>query len=655
MPCFPGSSSKYAEKGGDRPLHPMDSLQSIQVDDLEYTRHHVLLGKNGLWKLPEDGPRTILDCWEQGLKTAGNDGILCGIPQADGSYTTKSYGDLDVAAKSVGNALAHLGAVAGVDKVAVYSTNCFEYDVVCIGGYHQNICNVSLYDTLGKEAVEYILQQIECKIVFVENAAKLEMILSCESQVEVAVLLKPSKVAETDTNVRILSWEDFIKLGEENATVPVRPGIDDIATINYTSGTTGNPKGVLLTHKNLVTLACGVLTWTMPKACTTEDVWYSYLPMAHIFERAVHIVIMQVGAQWWFSSGNIKKLLEELAIVRPTIFGSVPRVMNRLYDKIQSGLNASALKKFLITKATASKRDRLDKGEVTNSTLWDKFVLKKITGLLGGRIHTWISGAAPLDPKIRGFFREVFGCYLVEAYGQTETCGCITATSFTNYQKEDGSVGPPQPWNEVKLESVPEMNYHASEGYGEICCRGDHIMKGYFKQDDKTKETIDQDGWLHTGDIGMWLPNGSLKVIDRKKHIYKLSQGEYVAPERCESVYTKHPLVQQMFMWGNSLKSCNVAVVVPDEIELRKKLKDETTPLSEICAQKTTVEMVMAAANEFARKEGLKGFELARAIHLEHDPFSVENELLTPTQKAKRPQIQQKYQVILQSLYDDLE
>ena len=179
-----------------------------------------------------------------------------------------------------------------------------------------------------------------------------------------------------------------------------------MATINYTSGTTGNPKGVVLTHKNICTVANGTSIFALPMVPNSNDVWYSYLPMAHIFERAVHCILMRVGGQWWFSSGDLTKLLEELAVVRPTIFGSVPRVMNKLFDKIKATMAESKLKGWLLGAATTSKRGLLDKGVVTKNTCWDKLVLKKVQALLGGRIHTWANAAAPLNPAVRGSVRN---------------------------------------------------------------------------------------------------------------------------------------------------------------------------------------------------------------------------------------------------------
>ena len=242
-------------------------------------------------------------------------------------------------------------------------------------------------------------------------------------------MLKEYKIDNTD--VKIVSFADFVSTGDTDDSKNVLPTasgnhfvaceyliqLTDMATINYTSGTTGNPKGVVLSHKNICTVANGILIFSAPEPWGNTDIWFSYLPMAHIFERAVHCVLMSVGAQWWFSSGDIKKLLPELAVVRPTIFGSVPRVMNKIFDKIKATMAESKIKGFLLGAATSSKRERLNKGQVIKDTLWDCLVLKKVQNLLGGRIRTWVSGAAPLNPKVRGFIREIFSCYVIEAYG----------------------------------------------------------------------------------------------------------------------------------------------------------------------------------------------------------------------------------------------
>ena len=190
----------------------------------------------------------------------------------------------------------------------------------------------------------------------------------------------------------------------------------DVATINYTSGTTGNPKGVVLTHKNICTVTCGITIFSLKEPWSKDDVWFSYLPMAHIFERGVHCTMMIAGGSLYYGTGNIKTLLHEVQTVRPTIFGSVPRVMNRIYEKVQNQMKDSRTKNFLLTRATKAKRKKLDKGKVEGWSIWNT-ALKKARNALGGRVHTWVCGAAPIDPTVKGFIKELFGCYIVEAYG----------------------------------------------------------------------------------------------------------------------------------------------------------------------------------------------------------------------------------------------
>jgi len=204
------------------------------------------------------------------------------------------------------------------------------------------------------------------------------------------------------------------------------------------------------------------------------------------------------------------------------------------------------------------------------------------------------------------------------------------------------------PYTGIRLDSVPEMNYNASEGKGEICFRGHNVMKGYYKDEEKTKEAIDEDGWLHTGDIGMWTENGQLKIIDRKKHIFKLAQGEYVAPERLEAVFAKHPLLDQMFIYGNSLQSTLVAVLILNPVE------SEKLGLAAISDELEKKKSVLKIINTYGKSQKLKGFEMIRACVLESEPFTVENDLLTPTQKAKRPVIQNKYKSALEASYNEV-
>jgi long-chain acyl-CoA synthetase len=285
----------------------------------------------------------------------------------------------------------------------------------------------------------------------------------------------------------------------------------------------------------------------------------SFLPLAHIFEQLVMCAIVSVGGAIAFYRGDILKLLEDVGEAKPTIFPAVPRLLNRIHSKILGTINeAGGVKKALFYRALQAKQQLLREGVCTKDSIWDRLVFRKVQARLGGRVKLFLSGAAPISPEVLDFFRAAFGCPVMEGYGQTETCAAITLTHGYDYALVPGGhVGPILPCNEVKLVDIPDMGYLATDQpnpRGEVCVRGHNVFKGYYKEPKKTAETIDSDGWCHTGDVGMVLPNGCLKIIDRKKHIFKLAQGEYIAPEKIENIYVKAPLVAQVFAHGDSLK-----------------------------------------------------------------------------------------------------
>jgi len=341
------------------------------------------------------------------------------------------------------------------------------------------------------------------------------------------------------------------------------------------------------------------------------------------------------------------------------------------------------LKRIMFEKGYKRKKDQLALN-VYEHGFWDSSVFQALSMRIGGRVRLIITGSAPISGEVLDFLRICFKCPVLEGYGQSE---CGAACSITNPDDLSiGHVGPPIPCNEIRLDAVPDMGYSpddtavkdpetgaldfsqgksasGAQSYprGEVCIRGPNVFMGYFDMPDKTNETIDSEGWLHTGDVGMWLPGGKLKIIDRKKNIFKLSQGEYVAPEKIENVYLRCPLVAQIFVYGDSLQHQLVAVVVPDfDVALSERgLNLVTNPISsqakiELCADSAFRADVLVRMNQAAKEGGLKGFEKARAIYLEPVEFSVENELLTATSKSKRPQMLRHYREQIDNLYDSL-
>ncbi|CAG8763300.1 18080_t:CDS:2, partial [Racocetra fulgida] len=266
-----------------------------------------------------------------------------------------------------------------------------------------------------------------------------------------------------------------------------------------------------------------------------------------------------------------------------------------------------------------------------------------------------LSAAAPISPDVMDFLKICFSLNVFEGYGQTENSAAL---SFVHL--ESGHVGPPQVCVEVKLVDVPEMNYTSKDEphpRGEICVRGNSVFKEYYKEPKKTSEVLDKDGWCHTGDIGMWDELGRLVIIDRVKNIFKLAQGEYIAPEKIENVYCKHELVAQAFIYGESLKTSLVAIIVPDRdalISWAKQNHLEKHSFEELCELPETKKHVLQSLINHGKANDLKGFENVKNIHLISESFSLENDLLTPTFKLKRHQAKIKFQKEIEKLYSEI-
>lgn len=284
----------------------------------------------------------------------------------------------------------------------------------------------------------------------------------------------------------------------------------------------------------------------------STDVMISFLPLAHMLERCCENALYMQGGSVGFYLGDIRRLSDDMKALKPTMTPAVPRLLNRIYDKVQAEINGSCIKKMLFNMAISAKESEIKRGVVRNNSFWDMLVFRKVQEGMGGRLRLMLVGSAPLAENVLTFIRCALGCLVVEGYGQTECCAPISLTIQGDHVP--GHVGPPVACCCIKLVDVPEMEYWAAKNQGEVCVKGTNVFSGYYKDPEKTQEVIDQEGWHHTGDIGMWMPNGTLKIIDRRKHIFKLSQGEYIVPEKIENIYSRSQYVHQVFVYGESLK-----------------------------------------------------------------------------------------------------
>lgn len=436
--------------------------------------------------------------------------------------------------------------------------------------------------------------------------------------------------------------------------------IYDSNNINYSSG---EPKLAMVSHENLLATAKGHIV-RLEKSHIRRpltDRHCSFLPMAHVYERFILLQILLCGTQVVFCP-EPEKLPQYLSIVKPTQASVVPRVLNRVYDRIMTEVNKSKIKKFLVQQALRQQPSFLS-----------HFLFRKVRKLFGNELRVMIVGAAPIVPDVMHFFRIALDIPIMMGYGQTESAGGGTSTHPIDMSY--GLIGTPTPMVEAKLVDVPGTSYLSENNQGQLCIRGPNIFKGFFKPihfilyildrlfyfsltgyyDDeaKTKEVIDQDGWLYTGDVAEWTSTGALRVIDRTKHIFKLSQGHYVAPERLEDVYVRSQWIAQIFVDGFPTESSVVAIVIPDEEYVRKNYPLKTTgkTMADLCNDVKLKEIIFSDMKQLAEMHKLKTYETLSNIYLHPELFSQENELLTVTLKTRRSNARKHFEPILKSLY----
>uniref|UniRef100_A0A7N6BJM6 Long-chain-fatty-acid--CoA ligase n=1 Tax=Anabas testudineus TaxID=64144 RepID=A0A7N6BJM6_ANATE len=623
------------------PLRAPADLKHQSLGIKDGARKTALLeDNNNLMSYYHEDARTIYEVFQRGLKVSGN-GPCLGYRKPGRPYQWLKY------KQSTWVSRFH-------SQWIIAELACYTYSMVA----------VPLYDTLGPEALVFIIDQAELSTVICDNKSKAEILLQNREKGQTPllkniVIMDPfnSDLVEQGAKcgVDIVLMKDVeVKLNCRNMFVFLPPKPEDLSIICFTSGTTGNPKGAMLTHENVVSDAAGVIRTFEVRFPSTEDVSISFLPLAHMFERVVQTVVYGAGARVGFFQGDIRLLPDDMKTLQPTIFPVVPRLLNRVYDKVQSGAT-SPFKKWLLNFAVEKKYAEVKEGIIRKNSIWDKLIFNKVQESLGGRVRVMVTGAAPISPSVLNFLRAALGCQIFEAYGQTEsTAGC---TFTMPGDATSGHVGVPLPCNYVKLVDVEEMNYFASNGEGEVCIKGRNVFKGYLKDPEKTAEALDKDGWLHTGDIGKWLPSGVLKIIDRKKNIFKLAQGEYIAPEKIENVYVRSGPVAQVFVHGDSLQSCLVAIVVPDpEVlpSLAKNLGCQGS-MEELCKNPKIKKAILSDMTKLGKEAGLKSFEQVKDVHLHPELFSIENGLLTPTLKAKRAELKDLFQPQIDRLYANIQ
>ncbi|KAF9431272.1 hypothetical protein BGZ94_003587 [Podila epigama] len=629
--------------------------------------------QDALLTVPPSRPHitTIYEAFQNGLKTSPN-GECLGTRTFDhktglyAGYEWQTYSQVNERITLFGSGLLKVHQEAfGLTEVAqrwsvgLWAINRAEWTIASEACSAYNLVSVGLYDTLGPDAVVYGINHSESPIVVtsVDHIASLLNDSAKMPGLKAIICMDP-----LDESAKKAPGIEAIGTQHGRKHTPATPS--DTYTICYTSGTTGLPKGAILTHGN-VTAVIASADVTMPM--TSDDTVISFLPLPHVFGRVMELFMLATGARIGYSTGDQLLLLEDIANLKPTVFPAVPRLLNRVYAKIYSAtVEAPGLTGVLARHGLATKLANLQAGKGIHHAFWDRLLFSKIKQALGGNVRLMITASAPISAEILGFLRVAFCCEVIEAYGQTEGSGAATNTGVS--ETEAGHVGPPNACSELKLVDVPELNYFSTDKpypRGEICVRGPAVFAGYLKDEKKTRETIDDEGWLHSGDVGIIAPNGTMTVIDRIKNVFKLAQGEYIAAEKVEnSLLSRLPVLQQLMVHGDSTEVSLIAIVVPDPEtfvtfvnKLMPSVKLQVSDIKlyhELCRHPEVRQAFIKEIAKAGRAAGLKGFEIPKNILVESEPFTVENGKLTPTFKAKRHPIVQEYRERLTQLYKEL-
>ena len=576
------------------------------------------------------------------------------------NFEFKTYKECLEISTNFGSGLSKLQIGVG-QMLGIYAPNCFEWvhaiDASCLYGF----VIVSLYDSLGPDSLQYLVEHSKMTTILVssKNVSKLmKLLLADKSFVENIILIGDEEYEETkregaEINVNVYTFDEVCEIGKQNPVEYQTFDPESTHFVCYSSGTTGNPKGVIISHRACVsnTLAAADMIKVYK-----DTVHLSYLPLAHVFERAAVAITSMVGGSIGFISGNVSHLTEDMAILKPTHLAAVPRVMNRFYEGVMANLNKSnIIKRGLFWGCWYAKRFCLNHNLPTLP--FDVLAFNRINNMMGGRIEQFVVGAAAMDPNIHEFLQVATGLPLRTGYGLTEAGSGNICNPFDIHFCYPGTVGGPLKNVEIRLEPITDYD---DPDCGEILVGGQCLSSGYLYDTESTKALFynDDHSFIRTGDVGKWDERGYLHVVDRMRSIFKLSQGEYIAAEFVTQVYEEAPLVNQIFVYGDSSRTCLVAVVVPKIKEVTKFVNKNTITneeFAEICKRKDLNELLMNQLKECAVNHHLFGYQFIKAVYIDNEEWTVDNELITPTFKLRRKKISDRYKNEIEHLYLELD
>ncbi|MEA5457747.1 long-chain fatty acid--CoA ligase [Arcicella sp. LKC2W] len=528
------------------------------------------------------------------------------------------------------------------DKIAIISPNRPEWNFIELGVQQLGAVSVPMYPTITIEDYRYIFSDAEVKFIFVADTVLLQKVQKATESLDgIQGIYTFDKIKGAN------NWSEVVDLaiGEDKAQLDLYKAAvspDDLLTLIYTSGTTGQPKGVMLTHENIVSNIDGLVE-ARALDLLSDDKALSFLPLCHIYERTDVYVYMYNGVSIYYAE-SMETIGDNLKEVKPHVFATVPRLLEKVYDKIVAkGYELSGIKKQLFFWALnlGLKYDPMKPmgwWYDTQLKIARKLIFSKWKEALGGNIKLIASGSAALQPRLARIFWAA-GIPVAEGYGLTETSPVISASILTDFRI--GCVGTILPNIELKIAED-----------GEICVKGPSIMKGYYNKPQATAEAIDADGWFHTGDIGELSEGKYLKITDRKKEIFKTSGGKYVAPQLVENKLKESILIEQAIVVGEGQKFPS-ALLIPEFNALKDwcsrsgiEYSDDAQMIKNPKVKEKFDEEVKALMKNIAQYEQVKKVELLPCL------FTIDSGELTPTLKLKRKVIHNKYKDLIEGMYE---
>ena len=636
-------------------FHPDPDFSSVFINPIENSGPPIL----------ENGSRTIYESFIKSVHRYPNKPFL-GTRQYNsngilGAYVFKTYSEVFQITRRLLHFMKNWNLLRKENNlVGIMSKNREEMIITELACLCQNIQLVPLSDNLSPEILSNILMESKPKVIFCGKAQcdlltnlPIQSLLCIKSIVVFDSMREAVKSHIKSLGIEVFEYQDiFTGSIEEVPDSPPEP--DSLFVIIYTSGTTGHPRGVSITHRNLISSFS-----SLSKAgyiYTEDDSYLMYLPHSHIYDRFMFYTFLNVGGKIGFYSGDMLNIKEDLMSLKPTVFVSVPRILNRFYDIIMQRFRSKkGLSKTIVDRSLKSKRLKYETSGTLKNGFWEGIAFKKVRTSVGGRVRLMISASAPLNGEILKFLRMVFACPIIECYGITETSGPCFITQDVDHNT--GHIGGPMPGVEAKLRLIPEISPSLPNNeIGELCIRSASVFIGYHKGQDITDKVVDSDGWYYTGDVvERCSDTGAFKVISRISSIVKLSQGEFVAIEKVEKILMISQFVYQIFVYGDGFHHFLIAVVVPNkEFVMKSWIANKTNRIQEnnytniVQSQKFKNEM-LEDLKEVSFRNQLSRSEIITDISIEVEEWT-DNDLLTSTQKLNRFKAKQRYESVLEGM-----